>query len=114
MRLVDVSEVVLDYSGLAYINPYDFQGIAKYFAKQIARMPTIEPEQHWIPCSERLPYNEKRVLCTVQSGEHFCVVPCIFIQSTRRWLPEVYGNHDNVVAWMPMPEPYQGEGEQDE
>ncbi len=71
--------------------------------------PTIEPEPHWIPCSERLPEDEKRVLCTVQSGEHFNIVTCIYIQRTRRWLPEAHGNHDNVLAWMPLPEPYRGE-----
>ena len=87
----------------------------KSIIELIEDAPTIEPEQHWIPCSERLPDNEKRVLCTVQSGEHFCVVPCIFIQHTRRWLPEVYGNHDNVIAWMPLPEPYKADmrGEED-
>lgn len=45
MRLIDVSEVVFDYSGLAHINPYDFEGIAKYFAKQIAMIPPVQPEQ---------------------------------------------------------------------
>ena len=49
MRLIDADELVFDYRGLVYINPYDFQGIAKYFAKQIARMPTIEPKKgRWI------------------------------------------------------------------
>ena len=83
--------------------------------ESLEELPSAEPDQHWIPCSERLPDNEKRVLCTVQSGEHFCVVPCIFIQHTRRWLPEVYGNHDNVIAWMPLPEPYKADmrGEED-
>ena len=66
-------------------------------------------QMRWIPVTERLPDNEHRVLCTVQSGEHFLVVPCIFVQRTRRWLPEMYGNHDNVIAWMPLPEPYKGE-----
>lgn len=43
MRLIDADELVFDYSGLIHMNPYDFEGILKYFAKQIARMPTIEP-----------------------------------------------------------------------
>lgn len=73
-------------------------------------LPSAQPER-WIPCSERLPNDEKRVLCTVQSGEYFYVVPCVFIQSTRRWLPDVHGNHDNVIAWRPLPEPYKGEQE---
>ena len=86
-----------------------FTGMSEALAA-IKELPSVQPEQRWIPCSERLPDNEKRVLCTAQSGEHFCVVPCLFIQHTRRWLPpEVYGNHDNVLAWMPLPEPWRGE-----
>lgn len=41
-RLIDADDIVLDYSGLAYIPPLDFRGTAKYFAKQIDAMPTID------------------------------------------------------------------------
>ena len=95
----------------AAIAELDHAAWGKEYDKALAKamLESLPTAQQWIPCSERLPDNEKRVLCTVQSGEHFCVVPCIFIQHTRRWLPEVYGNHDNVIAWMPLPEPWKEE-----
>lgn len=62
----------------------------------------------WVPCSERLPENIKTVLVTLKEME----------QPTIGW----YGNIDGwrlsekefccieheVIAWMPLPEPYQG------
>ena len=41
MRLIDADAIVFDYSGLAYIGPHDYMDIAKYFADQIARQPTL-------------------------------------------------------------------------
>lgn len=41
MRLIDADAIVFDYSGLAYIGPHDYRDIAKYFADQIARQPTL-------------------------------------------------------------------------
>lgn len=41
-RLIDADAVILNYGGLVHISPYDFQGIAKYFAEQIAAAPTID------------------------------------------------------------------------
>ena len=43
MRLIDKDSIVLDYSGLAKISPYDFYETTKFFAKQIQAMPTIDP-----------------------------------------------------------------------
>ena len=73
------------------------------FKSMIDEQPTIP---QWISCNDRLPDDERRVLCTIQSGEHFSVVPCVFVQHTKRWLPEVYGNHGNVIAWCELPEPW--------
>ena len=41
MRPIDADAIVFDYSGLAYIGPHDYRDIAKYFADQIARQPTL-------------------------------------------------------------------------
>lgn len=41
MRLIDIDKLVLNYSGLAHISPYDFVAIAKYFMNQIETAPTI-------------------------------------------------------------------------
>ena len=105
MRLIDAEEVIKAIDRHTF-DTFDGLCLDADITVILEEVPTA---QQWIPCTETLPDNEKRVLCTVQSGEHFSVVPCIFIQHTRRWLPEVYGNHDNVIAWMPLPEPWKEE-----
>ena len=50
-RPIDADAIVFDYSGLAHIGPYDYEGIAKYFADQIARQPTLtQPNDALTPC----------------------------------------------------------------
>jgi hypothetical protein len=71
----------------------------------IKHMPTIEPEQRWIPCSERLPEVEELVLVTDDSGG----IKTVNVDRCGQ-----YENSDerfwyytqNAVAWMPRPEPY--------
>lgn len=41
MRPIDADAIVFNYRGLAYIGPHDYMDIAKYFADQIARQPTL-------------------------------------------------------------------------
>ena len=61
----------------------------------------------WIPVSERLPKDNNCVLVTrdgdiefgkYEDGEWFF------------WLDAYWMDTDFVVAWMPLPEPYRGEG----
>ena len=45
---IDKDSIVLDYSGLAKISPYDFMSIAEYFANQIKIKPAadVAPVRH--------------------------------------------------------------------
>ena len=74
----------------------------------------------WIPCSERLPENNNVVLCwvvskTIASGETFIIGSC----DRGFWFLQTYeiGHHHfpvkdyEVVAWQPLPQPYQPKGE---
>lgn len=84
------------------------------------RLPSAQPEQRWVPCSERLP----------DIGGHHVSDPCIVYCSNGAYgfaeLEEnIFGQvgwncerddeyHEplgEVLAWMPLPEPYQEEGE---
>lgn len=59
--------------------------------------PTIDAEPHWIPCSERMP-EDGRYLCDYGDCIDFGRV------INGEW----YVN--GVIAWMPLPKPYEGEG----
>lgn len=71
-----------------------------------------KPEQRWIPCSERLPENDKRVLATTAWGE-VTIAERIYppINDTCWFIHDGNTNAtiDDVVAWMPLPESYKGE-----
>ena len=62
------------------------------------QLPSAQPEQRWIPCSERLPEKDGEYLTTTEDG--LCDV-------------ESYGDgewfYDDVVAWAPLPKPWKGD-----
>lgn len=72
-------------------------------------------EHRWIPVEERLPEEDTIVLLTV-SGLYSCITFSDAIElgnlcSDGEWFIEGYPDWDdpNVIAWMPLPEPYQKE-----
>lgn len=82
-------------------------------------------KQRWIPCSERLPENETRVLTTIKIPNRIARVRSGWYDSG--FFPNDHGgffHNDNgdvwkatdmeVVAWMPLPEPYKEESEGEE
>ena len=87
----------------------------------IDRVPTVTPKQHWIPCSERLPYAEYGESGTVLATCGYRDVN----DGSIRWIRMLYYDGGNwcyltgetylgkVYAWMPLPEPFREEGEQE-
>ena len=69
-----------------------------------------EQEQHrWIPVEERLPEARKDVLVCVKTG---WILVAWYGSGEKRWhiSPSDVGTlHENIVAWMPLPEPYRKE-----
>ena len=85
----------------------------------IKHLPSAQPEQRWIPCSERLPEQYGNYLISIH-GEDEPDIGTINPNDKRGWsLCDANGFHwasDKkliVTAWMPLPEPYKG-GEQDD
>ena len=77
-------------------------------------LPSAQPEQPWIPCSERLPEDEQPILFSTTTGR---VHQGRFHRdnSVNRWyssLDKMRAYNNVVNAWMPLPEPYREE-EQD-
>lgn len=93
---------------------------------EIEKLPSAQPEQKWIPCSERLP----EVPCLVSdANNNFPYVPAGIItledKEHGKWAIDgkwfermmldgkeadmlIYSNR--IVAWMPLPEPYKEGG----
>lgn len=72
-------------------------------------------ENTWIPCSERLPEEHLRCLVTrknkYEDDIDLDVREDVFIEveGIWDWQSIFEGLTDNIVAWMPLPEPYKGE-----
>ena len=69
---------------------------------------TLEQEQRWIPVSERLPEKYVEVLATTEWGavtisERFSENDWFIYEGTTN------AETDEIIAWMPLPEPYKVE-----
>ena len=63
--------------------------------------PTIDAQPHWIPCSERLPDKNGYYLTTTCYRQVYCDF----------WNEDHFDRTEAVIAWMPLPEPYEGNHE---
>lgn len=68
----------------------------------------VQPEQRWIPCSEKLPSKESRYMVTrydyVTNTEF---IDILWYEKNLWWNRHSTGDYA-VTAWMPLPEPYKG------
>lgn len=84
-----------------------FTGMSEALAA-IKELPSAQPEQRWIPCSERYPDMDERVLVyTVAHDYH--VWDCMSNRADNYfWEDEEGLYHDKYEAdlWMPLPEPW--------
>ena len=93
----------------------------KYWCNTIKRQPKVG---EWIPCSERLPEMHREDM--EAEGEYYMISnPVIVTDGQQIYIAEYeadmdyrYGWHsldgedyDNIIAWMPLPEPYRPEKE---
>ena len=89
--------------------------ILNQFIDYIDAAPTIKPEQQWILCSERLPENNRQVLVYARSV-HFALAKYDEMREAdgtykMQWVTfdawKPFYKIKEVVAWMPLPEPYE-------
>lgn len=103
-----------------YINYGVMDGFKQ--AIEIVNQATEEYNNGWIPVSERLPNFEerKKAYCRNEHGAEFVVMiegatlpTTLYIKMQEDiWFDE-QGELYNVVAWQPLPEPYQPKGDKE-
>ena len=87
-------------------------------------LPSAQPEQRWIPCSEKLPEYNESVL--TWDGYVFCIekrIPYIRDDDGEPiegdwWVSDEYDEYESecypnlrdgaAITWMPLPDPYKG------
>ena len=84
----------------------------------IDHAPTIDAVPRWIPCEERLPEPNVAVLGYAPAFDNIFAVYYDSVLGWMTWDP-VHNNpfpsfQGEIVAWMPLPEPYKGERRDDD
>lgn len=102
---IDVADAVWSVTG--------DKNVAKVW-DQIKDLPSAQPEQRWIPVSERLPEEYGNYLISIDGEEPD--IGTINPNDPRGWslcdANGFYWASDkalNITAWMPLPEPYKKE-----
>ena len=105
-----------------------------WYAERLEQLPSAQPEQRWIPCSERLPENNDPVNVTwvnhnpevyyadikdkpftatahYHNGRWywFSSVTQDYLNEYDVWTPDLVDKDVEITAWMPLPEPYREE-----
>ena len=75
--------------------------LAKIYVEQL---PSAQPEQRWISCSERMPEDDVEVFVYLFERQ----TPYIAWVEDCRWYTEDFEveKENCPTAWMPLPEPY--------
>ena len=78
---------------------------------------SAQPEQRWIPCSERLPETTgyyliqySRRICQDEMAVAFYSVEEAELDKNYTWEFKPFADLKEVIAWMPLPKPYKEEG----
>lgn len=85
------------------------------FIDWIDNAPTVQPEPHWIPCSERLPKESGQYLITIKYKHVNDSYEDVYAEHGE-WLDGKWdmfcfghcGEVEDIIAWLPLPEPYKG------
>ena len=85
----------------SYTDPFN---VLTEVRDRLKALPSAQPEQRWIPCSERLPEEMGTYMTTIDYGEHgLATGQRYYYGGGLKW------NDECVIAWMPLPEPYREE-----
>lgn len=100
------------------------QDAIEWCLEGLNNLPSTEPEPHWIPCSEGLPEISETYIVTgrqrytqVEEWDYF--IDCAIFDPYEgyidnhwtTWTDWIEGQETHIIAWMPLPSPYQTEEE---
>lgn len=99
-----------------YVESESVNAVINDMVKEIRYLEDKLAEREWIPCSERLPDLDGHYLVTAKGAMNpdYVTVGCCLRTTKldnkwiRRWDDET-GYPMEVIAWMPLPEPYRGD-----
>lgn len=86
-----------------------------WYASKIKALPSTDRLTEWIPCSERLPKKNGEYIASLEDS----VYPWAsffngkWFMLSLNGIAREFGEYE-VIAWMPMPEPYKAESEDKE
>ena len=81
-------------------------GEKNVWAKAISIVKEESQNGGWIPCSERLPEDSRSVITYTKEGG---VAEGSYSRHSEEWTVFRWNvRNANVIAWMPLPEPYKG------
>lgn len=94
-----------------YPNENDEQFMDR-LVEELEDMPPVAPTQKWIPVSERLPKHGGRYLISVFDGINRRTTIAPYLPRSKAWTMVGRRAYWKVIAWMPLPEPYEAESEE--
>lgn len=108
MRLVDADELIKKLDGAMDTNSLASMVIVNALITLIAKQPTVTDTNvgcNWIPVSERLPEENQKVLFAHIHGRDDVI--CGRYSDKTFIVDGTWYTTYEVLAWMPLPEPYE-------
>ena len=110
MRLFD-ADALIEKCGDWYVEEGTESGFIGTLENLLATQPTIQPEPHWIPVTERLPNRDELVLVTYKTTSKIHLCKYLDDGSENSWwsyIDDCCAWNNVILAWMPLPEPFKG------
>ena len=104
MRLID-ADALIEKCGDWYVEEGTESGFIGTLENLLATQPTIQPEPHWIPVTERLPDNSRNVLITSRGGVSMAWYNGSYFE---KGASTHHRKIQTVTAWCELPEPFNG------
>ena len=119
-------QAAIDAYGDWYVEEGTAEGFIGTVKQLLEGLPPVQPEQRWIPCSERLPEERDWYLGIFKEPDTGWINPipfiCDYLLGTKTkattkegWILKGHTDREEYidyyfnlecVAWMPMPKPY--------